>query len=119
MSSSKTRESSLKLLSPNNRNSPDEFEPSAVTDSQKEPFEYVDSSDQLDFGWYRNETDGTSRRIGSFDIEIHSKIIRYNPETLKWDSTLYECQVSWLTPETRKLTQSELFVLEPEDLLSK
>ncbi len=119
MSSSKSREGSLKLLPPKSRNSPDEFEPSGVSNSQKEPFEYVDSSDPLDFGWYRNETDGTSRRIGTFDIEIHSKIIRYNPETLKWDSTLYECQVSWLTPETRTLTQSELFVLEPEDLLSK
>jgi len=119
MSSSNSREGSLKLLSPNSRQHPDEFEPSTISDSQKEPFEYIDSSDPLDFGWYRNETDGTSRRIGTFDIEIHSKIIRYNPETLKWDSTLYECQVSWLTPETRKLTQGELFVLEPEDLLSK
>ena len=117
--SSKKQEGSLKLLSPNSRQQPDDYEPSVVSDSQKEPFEYVDSSDQLDFGWYRNETDGTSRRIGSFDIEIHSKIIRYNPETLKWDSTLYECQVSWLMPETRSLTRSELFVLEPEDLLSK
>ncbi|MDZ7659511.1 hypothetical protein [Fodinibius sp.] len=117
--SSKPREEPLTLLSPNNRQQPTEYEPSAASDTQKEPFEYVDSSDPLDFGWYRNETDGTSRKIGSFDIEIHSKIIRYNPETLKWDSTLYECQVSWLTPETRTLTQSELFVLEPEDLLSK
>ena len=116
--SSNTREESLTLLSPNNRQQPDDYGP-AVSNSQNEPFEYVDSSDPLDFGWYRNETDGTSRRIGTFDIEIHSKIIRYNPETLKWDSTLYECQVSWLTPETRTLTQSELFVLEPEDLLSK
>ncbi|WP_440999829.1 hypothetical protein [Fodinibius sp. SL11] len=116
--SSNTREESLTLVSPNNRQQPDDYGP-AVSNSQKEPFEYIDSSDPLDFGWYRNETDGTSRRIGTFDIEIHSKIIRYNPETLKWDSTLYECQVSWLTPETRTLTQSELFVLEPEDLLSK
>ena len=118
MSSSNTREGSLKLLSPNNRQHPDEVEPSAISDSQRQPFEYIDSSDPLDFGWYRNETDGTNRRIGTFDIQIHSKIIRYNPETLKWDSTLYECQVSWLTPETRKLTQSELFVLEPEDLFA-
>jgi hypothetical protein len=118
MSSSNTRKESLTLLSPNNRQQPDDYGP-AVSNSQKEPFEYIDSSDPLDFGWYRNETDGTSRRIGTFDIEIHSKIIRYNPETLKWDSTLYECQVSWLTPETRTLTHSELFVLEPEDLLSK
>jgi hypothetical protein len=106
-------------LSPNNRQQPDDNEPSDISASQKEPFEYIDSSDHLDFGWYRNETDGTSRKIGSFDIEIHSKIVRYNPETLKWDSTLYECQVSWLTSETRSLTQSELFVLEPDDLLSK
>ncbi len=84
-----------------------------------DPFEYIDSSNHADFGWFRNESDGTSRKIGSFDIEIHSKIIRYNPETLKWDETLYECQVSWLLPDSRTLTQSELFILEPVDLLSK
>ncbi|MGK7371186.1 MAG: hypothetical protein ACNS64_13330, partial [Candidatus Halalkalibacterium sp. M3_1C_030] len=48
----------------------------------REPFEFDDSLLHGSYGWYRNETDGTSRRIGSFDIEIHSKIIRYNPETL-------------------------------------
>ncbi|MDR8389929.1 hypothetical protein NC796_02185 [Aliifodinibius sp. S!AR15-10] len=83
------------------------------------PFEFDDTLFGGSYGWYRNETDGTSRRIGAFDILIHSKIIRYNPESLKWDQTLYECQVMWLAPETGKERCSEYFILEPEDLLSK
>ena len=117
--SSKERPETMELLTPDKKQQPNNFQPADISDSQSEPFEYIDSSDHSDFGWFRNESDGTSRKIGRFDIEIHSKIIRYSPETLKWDETLYECQVSWLMPETSRLTKSELFVLEPEDLLSK
>jgi len=88
-------------------------------DSKSEPFEFDETRDHQSYGWYRNEADGTSRKIGSFDIVIHSKIIRYNPESLKWDETLYECQVMWLGGNGRKEERSEHFILEPVDLLSK
>ena len=101
------------------QDSESQAQPESTPEGQKEPFELNDSLSHLDYGWYRNESDGTNRKIGSFDIVIHSKIICYNPESLKWDQTLYECQIMWLHPDGKREERSEHFILEPVDLLSK
>ena len=86
----------------------------------KSNYYFVDfkkGADNGKYGWWHNKGDKTVH-LGMFDLELHGRIKRHNPESGKWDQILMECQLFYPSLVGSYVASSPLFFVDVKDLLS-